>query len=198
MPALNPTDFTATIRWLGRVPLSGDGIRSEAVDVVDLGWDGVEGERHSGGTRPSCSRMLKQYPRGTEIRNVRQLSVISAEELAQIAERMGLESIAPEWTGASMVIEGIPDFSHVPPSSRLQGPDGVTLVIDMENRPCQLPAREIEAERAGFGARFKPAAKGRRGVTAWVERPGRLAVGDMLRLHVPDQPLWAHIEAVLS
>jgi len=35
------------------------------------------------------------------------------------------------------------------------------------------------------------AAKGRRGVTAWVEREGRLAVGDALRLHIPDQPAWS-------
>ncbi|SNR25355.1 MOSC domain-containing protein [Puniceibacterium sediminis] len=198
MPALKPTEFTATIRWLGRVPVPGENIRSEPVDAIDLGWEGIEGERHSGLTRPSCSRMLSQYPRDTEIRNVRQLSVVSAEELAQIAEKMGLDAIAPEWAGASMVIEGIPDFTHVPPSSRLQGPDGVMLAIDMENRPCVLPAREIEAERAGFGKRFKPSAEGRRGVTAWVERPGRLAVGDELRLHVPDQRVWGHIEAVLS
>ncbi|WP_146590699.1 MOSC domain-containing protein [Puniceibacterium confluentis] len=198
MPALKPTDFTATIRWLGRVPPTGTEIRSVATESLDLGWDGVEDERHSGLTRPSCSRLLKQHPRGTEIRNVRQLSVVSSEELAQIADRMGLDAIAPEWTGASMVIDGIPNFSHVPPSSRLQGPDGVTLVVDMQNRPCQLPAREIETERTGFGKRFKPAAAQRRGVTAWVERPGRLALGDGLRLHVPDQPVWAHIEAVLS
>jgi MOSC domain-containing protein YiiM len=197
MPALKPTDFTATIRWLGRVPVTGKQIRSEAVSSVELGWEGIMGERHSGLTRASCARMLQQHPRGTEIRNVRQLSVVSAEELAQIAERMGLAEIAPEWAGASMVIEGLPDLSHVPPSSRLQGPDGVTLVIDMENRPCQLPAREIEAERPGFGARFKPAAQGRRGVTAWIERPGRMALGDVLRLHVPDQPVWAHAEALL-
>ncbi len=196
MPALMPTHFTATIRWLGRVPVGEGPIRSVPVDSVHLTWDGMVGERHSGLTRPSCSRMLKQYPRGTEIRNVRQLSVMSAEELALIAERMGLDAIAPEWAGASMVIEGIPDFSHVPPSARLQGPGGVMLAIDMENRPCQLPAREIESEHEGFGKRFKPAAAGLRGVTAWVERPGRLAIGDELRLHVPDQPHWAHNEAL--
>lgn len=195
MPALRPTDFSATIVWLGRVPETGPGVRSEAVSALDLDWDGVAGERHRGLTRPSCSRMLQQYPRGTEIRNVRQLAILSAEELAEIAVRMGLKAVAPEWTGASMVIEGLPDFSHVPPSSRLQGPGGVTLTVDMENRPCVLPGREIEAERTGFGARFKPAAKDRRGVTAWVERPGTLAVGDVLRLHIPDQRAWNHIEA---
>jgi hypothetical protein len=108
---------------------------------------------------------------------------------------MGLETIDPVWLGASAVVEGLPDFSHLPPSARLQAPDGTTLVVDMQNRPCSLPAREIEAEFAGAGARFKTAATGLRGVTAWVERPGRIALGDRLRLHIPDQRSWAHIDA---
>ena len=63
----------------------------------------------------------------------------------------------------------------------------------MENRPCNFPAREIEKDEPGHGKAFKAAAKGRRGVTAWVEREGRLSIGDTLRLHVPDQRPWAHL-----
>ncbi|ETX30209.1 MOSC domain-containing protein [Roseivivax isoporae] len=196
MPALAPTDFHGRITWLGIVAPDGAGIRSEPVAHMTLGWEGQAGERHAGLTRPSCSRVTAQHPRGTEIRNVRQLSLVSAEELARIAAEMGLDAVRPEWLGASLVLEGLPDLSHLPPSSRLQGPDGVTLVVDMQNRPCMLPAREIEADRQGFGKRFKRAAEGRRGVTAWVERPGDLRAGDVLRLHVPAQRLWAHHEAL--
>ncbi|MCR9109386.1 MOSC domain-containing protein [Marivita sp. XM-24bin2] len=194
MPALKPTDFTAQIRWIGRVPNEGDSILSERTEFLDLGFDGPVGERHSGRTRPSCSRVTSQYKRGTEIANVRQLSVVSAEELSVIANDIGLDQIDPVWLGATLVIEGMPDFSLVPPSSRLQGPDGVTLIIDMENRPCHLPAREIEAVHPGKGKLFKSAAKNRRGVTAWVERPGRLSLGDTVRLHIPDQPVWPHLD----
>ena len=137
---------------------------------------------------------MAQHPKGTEIRNVRQLSILSAEEMADIAARMGTEALDPAWLGVSLVLEGIPDFSHVPPSSRLQAASGATLVVDMENRPCHLPARVIEAHAPGVGARFKAAAKGRRGVTAWVEREGPVAIGDMLRLHIPDQPVWQELE----
>ena len=42
------------------------------------------------------------------------------------------------------------------------------------------------------GRAFKAAAKGKRGVTAWVERPGSLRIGHKLRLHVPDQRAWIH------
>lgn len=67
----------------------------------------------------------------------------------------------------------------------------MTLTVDMENRLCKLPGREIEAESLGYGAAFKSAAEGRRGVTASVERTGRLELGDGLRHFVPDQPAWS-------
>lgn len=192
MPALMPTDFTATIIWLGRVEKGGEGIRSVPLEAVHASYAGVEGEVHAGLTRPACTRVRDQYPTGTEIRNVRQFSIVSVEEMAAIAAEIGVEALAPEWLGASLVIEGIPDFSHVPPSSRLQNADGTALVVDMQNRPCIYPAKEIEKDRPGRGKAFKPAAEGRRGVTAWVEREGHLRVGDTLRLHIPDQRAWAH------
>ncbi|WP_299679645.1 MOSC domain-containing protein [uncultured Roseobacter sp.] len=193
MPALLPTHFTGTITWLGRVRNSAKTLRAEALETAELTFAGIAGECHGGLTRPSCVRVKAQYPKGTEIRNVRQLSVLSAEELAVIAAEMGLEAIDPIWVGASMVIEGIPDFTHVPPSSRLQMASGASITVDMENRPCVLPGREIEKDAPGFGAAFKPAAKTRRGVTAWVEREGAVAVGDTVTLHIPDQPVWAHL-----
>ncbi|GHE04711.1 sulfurase [Defluviimonas sp. 20V17] len=195
MAALRPTAFTARITWLGRVADRAATLASRPQDSLPLTFGGPEAEAHSGTTRPSCSRVLDQHPRGTEIANVRQLTLISSEEMAQIAADMGIAALRPEWLGVSAVVEGIADFSQLPPSSRLQGPDGATLVIDMENRPCNLPARVIEDALPGAGHTFKTAAWGRRGVTAWVERPGVLRLGDVLRLHVPDQPAWPHLAA---
>jgi hypothetical protein len=193
MPALKPTSFSGRIVWLGRVADSAKTLRAEALERAELTFEGIAGECHGGLTRPACVRTSAQYPKGTQIRNVRQLSVLSAEELSAIAKKMGLDSIRAEWLGASMVIEGIPDFSHIPPSSRLQAASGASIAIDMENRPCVFPGREIEKDAAGFGAKFKPAAQGRRGVTAWVEREGPVAIGDTVTLHIPDQPIWQHL-----
>ena len=190
MPVLLPTDHIATITWLGRVPDRRTGLASVSLGELAASFAGIEGEAHSGLTRPACVRVSALYPKGTEIRNVRQLSILSAEEIAAIAAKMGVESLDPAWLGASMVLEGISDFSHVPPSSRLQAETGATLVVDMENRPCIYPGRVIEAALPGKGAAFKTAAKGRRGVTAWVEREGMFRVGDRVRLHIPDQPGW--------
>lgn len=195
MPALMPTDFTATITWLGHVPDREASLASQPLEQMDLTFAGVATEIHGGLTRPSCSRVVSQHPKGTEIANVRQLTILSAEELAQVAGKMGVDGFNPAWAGISIVIEGIPDFSHVPPSSRLQAESGATIVIDMENRPCHLPAKVIDQDAPGTGGKFKNAALGRRGVTAWVERPGTLKVGDTLRLHIPDQPVWKHLDA---
>lgn len=193
MPALKPTAFVGRIVWLGRVPDRAQQLEAEAVERLVASFAGPESEDHGGLTRASCSRVLGQYPRGTVIRNTRQFSVMSAEDLAAIAAQMGLERLDPALLGATMVVEGIPDFSRVPPSSRLQAAGGATLVVDMENRPCTLPAKPIEARHPGFGAAFKPAAQGRRGVTAWVEREGVFSLGEAIRLHVPDQPVWPHL-----
>lgn len=198
MPALIPTEFKATIIWLGRVEAGGEGIRSVPLDAAHASYAGIEGERHAGLTRPSCVRVTTQFPKGTEIRNTRQLSILSAEEMAATAAEMGLGQLQPEWVGASMIIEGIEDFTHVPPSSRLMSEAGTSLVIDMHNRPCIYPGKEVEKDRAGFGKLYKPAARGRRGVTAWVEREGPLRVGEILTLHVPDQRAWLHLEKCLS
>lgn len=198
MPALKPTPFTATIRYLGVVEDRDAALASAPRQQAQLRYGGIAGEAHGGVTRASCVRVKSQHPKGTEIANVRQLSVLSAEELDLIRAEMGIGRFDPAWVGASLVIEGIPDFTHVPPSSRLQAPSGATLVIDMENRPCVLPAPLIDAVHPGAGKLFKPAAKGRRGVTAWVEREGMIALGDVLTLHVPDQPAWAHLERARS
>jgi len=197
MPVLKPTDYQGRILWLGLVRDRDAALEAEPVAEVVAGFGGPEGDAHAGVTRSSCSRVTAQYPKGTVIRNTRQFSILSAEELAQIAARMGVERLDPALVGATMVVEGIPDFSHVPPGSRLQADGGATLVVDIENRPCTLPARPIEGRHPGFGAKFKAAAQGRRGITAWVEREGTFRVGEGLRLHVPDQRVWAHLDEVL-
>lgn len=190
MAALVPTDTIGKIVWLGQVSDRATSLKSTALDKVYASFAGVSGEAHAGLTRPSDSRVLSQYPRDTEIRNVRQFSIVSAEDLQAVADTMGLGAVDPAWLGASMVIEGIPDFTYIPPSSRLQAETGTTLTVDMENLPCHLVSKVIVDEAGTGETPFKLAAKGRRGVTAWVEREGTLRLGDVIRLHIPGQRAW--------
>jgi MOSC domain len=197
MPTLIPTPYSARVVWLGfqPVPVEQLVITSQPLNEMPLTFAGFADEVHAGLARPSCSRVLGLHPRNTMIRNARQLCVVSAEEMTEVAREMGLPAMDYAWVGASLVLEGIPDFTYLPPSSRLQGPDGVTLVVDMENRPCQEPAVTIGKALPGQGKAFKRAATGKRGVTAWVEREGVLRLGDVVKLHIPDQREWAHLAA---
>jgi len=194
MPALLSTGFTGRITWLGVNKDRKDTLRNMAVDEMTLTFAGFASESRAGHTRPSCSRVVGQYPRGTKIRNTRQLCIVSAEELAVIAVNMGLDAIDPAWLGSSVVVEGIPDFTTVPPASRLITQNGTAITVDMENRPCNLPAPVINEDMPDKGRAFKLAAKGLRGVTGWVEREGLLRLGDEITLHIPDQPAWPHLD----
>lgn len=192
MPALKRTNYSCEIVYLGVVPNRETALASDPKNEVFADFAGAAGECHAGLTRPSCSRVLTQHPRGTEIRNSRQFSIVSVEELALIAADIGLDRIDPAWLGASIMVSGLPDFTFIPPSSRLQTQEGTTLVVDMENRPCIFPGKEeLEPRHRGKGKLFKTAATNRRGVTAWVEREGQLRVGDRFTLHIPDQRHWS-------
>lgn len=194
MPALVPSDHYGIVTWLGvmRIPVGPDLLihGEETPPEMPLTYAGYAPEVHAGLTRPSCSRVSGLYPRNTEISNTRQISIVSEEEMAAVAAELGLDAMDYRWVGASVVIQGIPDLTNVPPSSRIQGEGGCTLVVDMANHPCTQVSKTIETARPGHGRAFKAAANGRRGVTAWVEREGTLRLGERVRLHVPGQREW--------
>ncbi len=190
MPMLTPTDFTARVVYLGIVHDRQVTLCSDPQDTLELTFEGPVGECHGGHTRPSCSRVKLQYPRGTEIGNARQLSVLSEEELAEVAGEMGIDRIRPEWTGANIVFQGLPDFTGIPPSSRLIFENGTSIVNDMENGPCKFVGEEIEKHHPGKGLAFPKLARDKRGICGWVERPGTISLGMVARLHVPPRRVW--------
>ena len=165
-------------------------LSSSRIESVEVTYEGLAGESHSGLVRASCVRVRHQYPQGTEIRNTRQISIVSIEDLAVIAETMGVSQLQPEWLGANLLVSGIPDFSQIPPSTRMIFDGGASLVVDLENSPCKYPGEIIERHHPGFGERFARAAVGLRGVTAWVEREGSINTGDSIRLYIPPQRIY--------
>ena len=170
-------------------------LASEPVDKVAVTYAGFDGEAHGGLTRPSCVRVKLQYEPNTEIRNTRQVSILSSEELETVAHNMEIDRLDPSWVGANLLISGIPDLSLIPPSSRLIFSTGAAIVVDMENGPCKYPGEVIEQHYPGLGRRFPRAALHLRGVTGWVEREGSISVGDGVTLHVPVQPPYRHMPA---
>ncbi len=166
---------------------SSESIVSEALPRLDLTFAGIEGDTHAGLTRSACSRFPYLYAKGTELRNTRQLTLVSSEELGEIAAAMEIENLEPGWLGANIEVEGIPQLTLLPPSSRLVFASGATIVVDIENRPCAYPAQVIDGHYPGKGRKFIRAAMHRRGLTAWVEREGSVAPGDNIRVFFPDQ-----------
>lgn len=189
MPMLTPTSLVAQVRFLG-INNDGDDLSTSPVEQIEVDYSGFVGDSHSGLTRASCVRVKSQHPKGTQIRNTRQISALSVEELEQIAATMQVADLDPAWVGANLVLEGLVDFSKLPPSSRLIAPNGTSLVVDMENAPCRFPGEIIEQHIPGFGKLFPKAARNRRGVTLWVERIGSLKIGDVLTLHIPPVCHW--------
>jgi MOSC domain-containing protein YiiM len=189
MSMLSPTGLIATITYLG-INQSGEDLTTDEQPSVNVDYAGFRGDNHSGLTRSSCVRVQKQYPKGTEIRNTRQISALSSEELGEIAADMGIDKVQPAWVGANLVMSGIPAFSKIPPSSRLIAANKTSLVVDMENAPCRFPGEIIEKFHPEKGGRFARHALNRRGVTLWVEHTGSLSLGDKLELHIPPPCTW--------
>lgn len=168
------------------------GLEKSEAAALTLTFAGIDGDCHAGLTRKSDSRTLMLYRRDTDIRNVRQLSLLSHEELVAIAAAMKIPEIKPEWVGANLVTSGIPDLTLLPPSTRLQFPSGATLVVDLENAPCRFVADVIAKHHGDAADRWIKAATHRRGVTAWVEREGSIREDDAITLFLPPQRLYAH------
>ena len=163
-------------------------IVARPTEVLDLDEGGVRGDRHHGVLRPSGSREVAHYPRGTMIRNRRQLTLVSVEELAEVADRLGVPQVLPEWLGANVLVRGAPALSALPAGSRRVVPGVLGLVGEGVNQPCRLPGRVLAAQYPGTDVerRFARVAYGRRGIAASVERPGLLAAGDVLEVHPPE------------
>jgi hypothetical protein len=162
------------------IMLPGEGAATEELAEVAVEWDGFLGDKHFGATKPAGSSQ-KTYPKGTEVRNTRQVSIVSSEELNQMADALGVPEIKPDWVGANMLISGIPKFSKLQPGTRLHFPDGVGLVIEGENMPCTTAGSTVQEhypDIENLVSAFPKKALGKRGVVAWVERPGLIRKGD--------------------
>ncbi|MCV3209099.1 molybdenum cofactor sulfurase [Mesorhizobium sp. YC-39] len=171
-----------------------DHFETRAVDELRLGFDGIDGDFHAGATRRSGGRE-PWYPRGTEMRNERQLSIVAADELAIVAGRMGLKEIKPEWIGANLLIEGLPHLSMLPSGTMLFFRGGVTVKVDAQNGPCRIAGRSVAehadmADQEAGALAFPKAAKRLRGLVAWVEKPGRITVGEEISVRVPEQWIY--------
>jgi hypothetical protein len=180
----------AQVEWLAIGDIAGT-LVTRPVNEITLDWHGVVGDSHAGATRKADVR-VPHYRRGSVVRNERQVTVVAPDQLAEVATRLNLPEIRPEWLGANMMITGIPHLTLLPPATRLIFASGAALVVDWENLPCTGPGRVIAHQYGdeSLTSRFVKAAKQRRGFTAWVERVGPIAVGDAVEVVMPPQAMY--------
>ena len=189
---LSKAPFAGRVETLLVNPKRETGLEKSRVPSIRLLFAGIDGDCHGGLTRASDVRMVKQFKRGTEVRNTRQVSILSVEELADIARAMNVPEVKPEWVGANMVTRGIADLTLLPPSTRLQFPSGATIAIDIENLPCRYPAEVIAKHYPKSATNFVKAATHKRGVVGWVEREGVVKTSDTIVLWLPPHRIYAH------
>ena len=182
----------------------GEDFVSQSVDQLELTYNGIAGDYHEGLTRLSGGRE-PWYKRGTPMRNERQVSILAEDELAQIAQNMNIEQLKPGWIGGNLVIDGISNFSLLPPRTVLIFEGGVTLRVDGYNGPCRIAGGAIAAHVGGqegegeagydpaksdLALAFSPAARLKRGLVTWVEREGIIRPGEKVVGHVWEQWLY--------
>lgn len=155
------------------------------VRELELDWGGPVGDRHHGETMRSNSRQSDVFARGTVIRNHRQVSLVAVEELAIVAEAMGVPELAPGLIADNICTEGIPDLTGLPRMTRLVFDGGAVLMLGGENMPCTVAGTLVHAAHGVPAQAFPKAAIGRRGVTGWVEHPGTVRPGEGLRVVMP-------------
>jgi hypothetical protein len=165
---------------------------SEPLELLTLTYEGIPGDRHAGLYRESGPRE-PWYPRGTPMRNERQLSILSSEEMADVATDLAIPELKPEWIGGNILLSGVLQLSQLPPRTLLMFPSGATVRIDGDNGPCKKSGASIAANMPGrpdleFG--FVKAAKRKRGLLGWVEREGEVRAGDVVKLRIWEQTLY--------
>lgn len=177
---LNPVAFVEAVLFADANQAS---FVTERVSEIQVDLGGIPGDRHYGLLRAADARQ-HIYSRGTLIANRRQISIVSLEECHEIAQRMGLPEVRPEWLGANLLVSGFNHLTQLPAGTRLLFPDGTGLICEGENEPCIGPGKKIEAayDETGLRHKFVPAAKNRRGIVCSVEREGLIKRGDMMRL----------------
>lgn len=162
-------------------------LESTRICRVQVTFEGFVGDQHAGLTRFSDVR-VPHYPRGTVIRNTRQVSMLSLEEMADIAAALQLPEVLPEWLGGNLAFRNIPFLSMLPLSTRIFFPDDAVLVVDAENLPCTGPGKVIQHHFPSIPKlvqAFPKAAMHKRGLVGWVERVGYINEGDTVSVQLP-------------
>lgn len=190
------------------------------VPYLDLDFKGVslsgdDLDRHHGSTRVVRNYQVGKKWAGRLVRNERQVSLATREDLLLIAEDLfiiqkiieliGDDDIVrfmAECLAVNVVIHGANIAPYLGPGTKLfigEPETGAIVDISEAHLPCKKPATalasRLELPIDDIKAGFKAAAAERRGYMASVYSPGRIALGDTIDCqlaidHRSLRPVW--------
>lgn len=150
-----------------------NGVGKEAHDNAEIEEWGIREDRHYGETRVDS--------KGQVVPNLRTITVLGVEAVMGAAERLGIDPIPPGGLGENLLIEGLGDLSEVGPGDHIQvlsedgeGEPKVILEVYKQNDPCN--------STQFYHKMMVKELYGRRGLLCTVVKPGRVSVGDKVRI----------------
>lgn len=160
------------------VGASENGILKEPTLSLEFTLEGIAGDRHAGFTKRADGRD-QGVKRGTIVRNWRQWSAVSIEELARISALMQVDNIEPTWLGANIAFSGHEFLTQIPKGSTIWFSSGAVLTVEGENAPCIGPGKEIARHFDSVSpSSFPKAARNLRGLVGVVYRAGKVSLGE--------------------
>jgi hypothetical protein len=143
-------------------------------EEAEFGPFGMVGDRHASEFR--MSRRAGRIP------NDRQWSAVSTEEVEEICRQLGVAPFPFGGMGENIRLRGIA-LADVAEGAVLEFAGGVRLQVSGQNDPCENAAEELALNFGPVVRRlFVKAAYGRRGVVGFVLTPGRVSVGEEVRV----------------
>ena len=179
-------------------------LNGKPVNDIVFGLFGPYGDKHNGFER-KANNHDKDYLRtsallkGDRIFNWRTWTGLSVEEIKEVEQTIDA-NIPQGILRENITFRGIPNFSKLPPASRIvfpprplnyrrKGHTQAILAVWGENGPCRGVGEPLEKyhERPGLMTAFVNAAQGKRGVMGFVLSPGFVKVGDTVAVYSPVQ-----------
>ncbi len=174
-------------------------INGNPVDMISFNLWGPVGDRHFGDCRLLSGHdgeyiRTSDLERGNQVFNWRTWTGLSDEEVSETEAQLG-HPVPPGTVLENIRIAGIPNFSKLPPTSRLVFPskkvlrqtEQAILAVWEENGPCRTAGERVAAlyGNTKLTAAYVKSALNRRGVMGFVLASGRVYLGDEVRVYPP-------------
>ena len=144
-----PQKLRSTIAGLFKA--EGSDFQTKEVAELSLTFEGIPGDIHAGHTRKSGARE-PYYERGTEMRNERQLSILSIDEMHTIVRRMEISELKSEWISGNLLLDGIPNLIRLPPRTVLFSM--VARLFALTEIICPAVSRAVPSQLNSMGEKI--------------------------------------------